>query len=61
MRALNSVEGDKFVHELPSTVTETIILEFLFRDFLFLFKSNFNYRKQTKEKKIYYLNFRDNF
>ena len=56
MRALNSVEGDKFVHELPSNVTETIILEFLFRDFLFLFKSNFNYRKQ---KKIYYLNFRD--
>ena len=56
MRALNSEQGERFIHELPSNISETIIIEFLFRDFLFLFKSAFNYRKQ---KKMYYLNFKD--
>ena len=56
MRAINSSHGEKFIHELPSNVAESIILEFLYRDFVYLFKNSFNYKKKNK---IYYLNFRE--
>lgn len=45
MRVFKSEIGLRYIQELPSGVSESIVIEFLFRDFLNLFKSIFNYKK----------------